>query len=113
MPTLYLIHFTQPYRAKSGKKQKTAQHYLGYTINIENRMALHRSGQGAKLLRVCKQEGITWEIARVWPGEGRETEKKFKRRGHFKTICPCCNQKVSHLRHKPNRHGIEIEIAEA
>ena len=99
MPTVYLIHFERPYVAKTGKQQKKAGHYLGWTINLERRMTLHRTGQGAKLLRVCKENRIGWSIARIWEGEGRELEVKLKRSGHFARRCPCCNQKIRHLMH--------------
>jgi len=110
MPTLYLIHFSTPYVAKTGKQQKKAGHYLGYTtVGVDNRMAAHRSGQGARLIAVIQQDGIDWEVSRVWEGEGREEEKKRKRRGHFADYCPCCNQKIAHLRHRRNRRGVPVE----
>lgn len=46
----YLIHFERPYRH--------ARHYLGWTVDLEARLAKHRAGNGARLLRVATAAGI-------------------------------------------------------
>ena len=35
---VYLLHFSKPYRY--------ARHYLGYTANLEQRLAAHNAGHG-------------------------------------------------------------------
>ncbi len=39
---VYLIHLSHPYRH--------ARHYLGWTQNLEHRLAEHRAGRGSPLL---------------------------------------------------------------
>lgn len=51
--TIYLIHFEKPY--------KHARHYLGYTNDLEKRLARHRNGNGARLIDVINNAGIKWE----------------------------------------------------
>ena len=82
--TVYLLHFHQPYRH--------AQHYIGWTTNIKRRMRDHASGRGARLLAVIKEAGITWELARMWPGT-RARERQLKRRHGGARMCPLCGVK--------------------
>jgi len=83
MGTIYLIHFSKPY--------KHAKHYLGWTENLTKRIAKHRKGQGAKLLRVLKKEGIDFEVVRTWRGS-RSDERKLKNRKEAPRLCPVCSK---------------------
>ncbi len=79
--TIYLIHFDRPY--------KHAKHYVGWTTNLERRMKKHRSGKGARLLRVIQNAGIGWVVAKTWEGT-RKNERKFKKRKDTPRQCPIC-----------------------
>ena len=79
---IYLLHFSRPL--------KHAKHYMGYAEDIEARLARHRSGDGARLLRAVLAEGIEFELVRTWPG-GRVFERKLKRRRDTPKLCPICN----------------------
>jgi hypothetical protein len=58
---VYLIHFEE--------KLHHAQHYLGFVeSDLLQRIALHQSGRGAKLLAAVNEKGIKWRVVRVWPG---------------------------------------------
>jgi predicted GIY-YIG superfamily endonuclease len=82
---VYLLHFDTPLCH--------ARHYIGYAGDIENRLALHRAGGGARILAVCKERGITWRLVRTWPGT-RQTERALKRQKHGPRLCPVCNPAV-------------------
>ena len=59
--TLYLIHIEPPY--------KHAKHYLGVTRgdrSVDDRLAEHRAGRGARLCRAAVGAGCTLVLARVW-----------------------------------------------
>lgn len=77
----YLIHFASKY--------KHAGHYIGSADDLEQRLADHRSNQGARLLQVINAAGIAWEVARTWPG-GRKFERQLKNRKEAKRLCPTC-----------------------
>jgi hypothetical protein len=81
--TVYLLHFTQPY--------KHARHYLGWAAagHLDSRIEAHRSGQGARLMAVIEAAGIGFELARTWPG-GRARERQIKRQGGASRCCPLC-----------------------
>lgn len=79
--TVYLLHFTERYRH--------AQHYTGWTVDLDARLATHRSGDGARLLEVIAGAGIDWQLARTWPG-GRNRERALKRQGGASRRCPIC-----------------------
>ncbi len=80
---VYLLHFNQPYRH--------ARHYIGFTEeeNLEERLAWHKKGNGARLLHVIKEAGISFQLARTWDGE-RDLEHRLKKRKNSKSLCPIC-----------------------
>jgi predicted GIY-YIG superfamily endonuclease len=79
--TVYLLHFSRPY--------KHARHYIGWADNLAARLALHETGQGARLLAVARAAGITWQLARTWPGD-RFRERQIKTQGGASRHCPMC-----------------------
>jgi predicted GIY-YIG superfamily endonuclease len=79
--TVYLLHFSQPYQH--------ARHYTGWTANLPARLADHQAGRGARLLAVAQDAGITWTVARTWPGT-RTRERALKRQGGAARRCPLC-----------------------
>jgi len=96
--TVYLLHFNQPYRH--------ARHYLGHAADdstelaevLDARLKQHAAGNGARLLQVITQAGITWQLARTlraepqaeaWPG-GRDLERRLKRQKNSPRLCPLC-----------------------
>jgi hypothetical protein len=53
------------------------------------RLAEHQAGRGARLLQVAKAAGISWTLARTWPG-GRPRERQLKTQGGASRRCPEC-----------------------
>lgn len=78
---VYLLHFSRRY-AHAG-------HYSGWTTDLSARLAEHAGGRGARLLQVVRDAGITWTLARTWPG-GRDRERALKRQGGAARRCPLC-----------------------
>lgn len=83
--TIYLLHFSQPY--------KHAAHYLGFSTDLQSRLAEHGNGTGARLMEVIKQAGLSFELARTWTGT-RATERSLKNRKATPRLCPLCNPKA-------------------
>ena len=83
---VYLYHLSSPL----GSEKHIAQHYLGSTIDLHGRDAIHQAGHGAKLLAAAKQRGIAFSIVRIWPGD-RDLERHLKRGGNFSRLCPSCS----------------------
>ena len=79
---VYLLHFD--------RKLCHAGHYLGSTNDLESRLQCHRQGNGARLMEVVAEHGITWRLARTWPGD-RTLERRLKRRKEGRRLCPICN----------------------
>lgn len=86
--TVYLIHFERPIGDLDNPRGQ-ARHYLGYTDDLDARLAAHRSGNGARLMEVVKQVGIGWELARTWPGD-RGLERRLKNQHNARRFCPIC-----------------------
>lgn len=85
---VYLIHFDQPLHH--------AQHYIGYVSmnkKLDERMATHLAGHGARLLAVLGDLGIGWSVVRTWPNESRIFERKLKNRKKARELCPICKIK--------------------
>jgi predicted GIY-YIG superfamily endonuclease len=80
--TVYLIHLNEPY--------KHARHYTGWTTDLDARLEAHKQGRGARLMEVVKAAGITWRLARTWPG-GRDRERAIKDRHEAPRLCPECS----------------------
>ncbi len=81
---VYLICFDKPF--------KHACHYLGWAKNIGQRIREHRNGRGARLLAVLKEMEIGWQVVRVWPGETRALEARFKATHDRVSLCPICGE---------------------
>lgn len=86
---VYLLHFSQPYHH--------ARHYLGSTCDLDHRLHLHKSGQGARLMEVVAAAGIDFDVCRLWRfdsiAEARAFEKKLKRWQCGPRLCPVCQHK--------------------
>ena len=80
---VYLLHLDTRY--------KHAGHYLGSTCDPEARLALHAAGRGARLLHVVQAAGITWRLARTWPG-GKAKERQLKKQRGASRYCPICKE---------------------
>jgi predicted GIY-YIG superfamily endonuclease len=83
MGTVYLLHFSKPY--------KHAQHYIGYTDNLDKRLERHRKGNGARLIEVISKVGIEFCVARTWEGD-RKLERKLKNYKKSSQLCPICKR---------------------
>jgi predicted GIY-YIG superfamily endonuclease len=79
---VYLIHFERRF--------KHAGHYLGWADDLDQRLAQHRSGNGARLMEVISHAGIAWKVVRTWRGD-RTFERLLKRRKNApRRLCPVC-----------------------
>ena len=79
---IYLLHFSRPF--------KHATHYIGFTSkDLEGRLAYHSAGKGSKLLKAVAEAGISWTVARTWPG-GRNEERRLKNQKNAPRLCPIC-----------------------
>lgn len=84
--TVYLLHFERPI-----SPLHTCQHYLGWCLDLDARIAAHRSGAGARLTQVAVERGIGFEVVRTWPGS-RTFERLLKARKDTPRLCPVCCQ---------------------
>lgn len=80
---VYIIHFD--------KKYKHCQHYIGFTtIGVKNRIAKHKAGNGAALLRALNTHGVSYNVSVIFPNVPQEFEFKLKSWKNSKKICPIC-----------------------
>lgn len=83
--TVYLLHLSEPFGH--------ARHYTGFAAGggrgLARRLARHGTARGARLLAVAREAGVTWELARTWPGT-RARERQLKTQGGAARRCPLC-----------------------
>ena len=80
---VYLIHFQS--------KLHHAQHYIGFVeTDLLQRIELHLSNKGAKLLAAVNNQGIRWQVVRVWLEGDRRIERKLKNYKKARCFCPIC-----------------------
>ena len=95
---VYLLHFDEVYRPYPGARPRDcAQHYTGRVRGgpraLARRLAEHGTGRGSRLMLAVRGAGITWQLARVWPG-GADRERQLKRQGSAARRCPLCGVKA-------------------
>ncbi len=83
--TVYLLHLDPPLQPTGNR------HYLGSCRDsaLYQRLAMHRSGRGARFTQVAIERGCDIELARTWEG-GRLRERQLKRQKNAKRFCPIC-----------------------
>lgn len=86
---VYLIHFAGGHLGTSGRN--AAQHYVGWCADgtLDQRLAEHRSGAGAKITAAAVQRGLALEVVTTLPGD-RTRERRLKQSGHFERYCAVC-----------------------
>lgn len=99
---VYLLHFATPYQH--------ARHYVGWSEQLEARLAHHREGRGARLMAAVSEAGIDFTVARLWQGADRAFERRLHNAGGKARLCPICSGEAALRRaqyasetHKPAR----------
>ena len=82
MGLIYLLHFERSYHH--------ARHYLGYTDDLEARVAAHRAGHGSPLVAAAVRDGIEFCVAATWPGDRTEERRLHRYRNSPRRLCPIC-----------------------
>jgi hypothetical protein len=90
MSTVYLLHFAQPLGNLSNPRAQAA-HYIGWALNLEDRIRAHRAGRGSHLTRIAVERGITFEVVATWPGD-RNLERQIKGLKSSPRLCPICGR---------------------
>jgi hypothetical protein len=91
---VYLIHFDVLYVPYPGAPPHScAGHYTGLVRGgpraLAKRLAEHGTLRGSALMLAVRKAGITWQLARTWPGGG-DRERQLKRQGGAARRCPLC-----------------------
>jgi predicted GIY-YIG superfamily endonuclease len=82
---VYLLHFHTPICPT-----RTTQHYLGWALDIDDRIRKHRKGRGSRLCQVAVEQGIKFTVAELWHGN-RQLERRLKSLKNARKLCPICN----------------------
>jgi predicted GIY-YIG superfamily endonuclease len=85
---VYLLHFERPLGNLTNPRAQ-AQHYIGWALDVRQRLTEHRNGWGSSLTMACVDRGIPFYLVRFWPGTG-ELERSLKRQKNARKLCPVC-----------------------
>ena len=91
MATVYLLHFAQPLGNPTNPRA-LARHYVGWALNLDERINQHRRGDGCALTRAAVERGISFEVVQTWPGDYR-LEKHIKALKAAPRLCPICGKR--------------------
>jgi hypothetical protein len=58
-------------------------------LNLPVRLGEHAAGRGARLIQLVTEQGIGWQVTRLWVGP-RSRERSLKRQGGAARRCPLC-----------------------
>lgn len=71
---VYILRFSHPL----GSIRHRAQYYIGWTLDVEERLAEHRAGRGAKITAAAVERGYHLELVAVIPNMTRQDERRLK-----------------------------------
>ena len=83
MGILYLLHFERSYPPRAPLS-------LGYTDNLEARLAAHRAGRGSPLVAAAVRAGIDFVLAATWNGDRHGERRLHRYRNSPRRVCPVC-----------------------
>ena len=91
---VYLLHFDELYVPYPGAPAcACAGHYTGFARGgpraLKRRLRRHGTAGGARLMLAVTRAGITWQLARTWPGDW-DLERRLKAQGGASRRCPLC-----------------------
>lgn len=75
--TIYMLKFSKPI-GNANHRNGTAQYYLGFTTNLEKRIAYHRAGHGAFITRAAVKQGAELHLIMVMPNVPAKLEQQLK-----------------------------------
>lgn len=106
---VYLLHFSTPLAH--------ARHYLGWSLDAQDRIDEHLAGRGSRLVRAVVGKGIHVELVRLWEGETRNFERRLKNGGTLKRVCPLCvdeyraNRRASERSRYAAKKALALEVS--
>jgi predicted GIY-YIG superfamily endonuclease len=97
---VYLIHSDK----RIGTEKQSAQHYLGYCVDVRERFKSHQKGDqfSPKIIQAFIREGCVLTIVRTWKCKSKKDARALERKMKGKAIggmgqarrCPICQGKV-------------------
>src|SRR5258706_1605825 len=106
---IYILCIVPPY--------KHAHHYIGYSANVAERISqnMSKSSKASPLIIAAINAGSIVTQTAEWEGD-RTVERKLKRRGSAKQLCPVCRveylkRKASQRRALRRRHGSRFNVS--
>jgi predicted GIY-YIG superfamily endonuclease len=80
---VYLLHADRPHPVYGW------QHYIGWSGDVERRVADHRRSKGSRVTREWRRAGIPFRLAHVWPGGTHADERALQHiKGRY--LCSVC-----------------------
>lgn len=85
--TIYLLHLDPGVPRGRGVMSR---HYIGWALNVQDRLAEHERGAGSPLVAAAVANGSTVTLARTWENTDRNYERRLKNQKMAPRLCPVC-----------------------
>lgn len=85
--SVYIAHFSRPL-GNHANPRAMANHYVGFAVDLAERIAVHEVGKGAKITAAAVEQGITFTWF-AWDAN-LGVEKWLKKTKAVPHFCPCC-----------------------
>lgn len=79
---VYILEFTQPL----GNERHQAKYYLGWAMDVEERLEEHEAGHGAAITRAAIERGFGLKLVAIIPGMTRNDERRLKNQKNTRRI---------------------------
>jgi predicted GIY-YIG superfamily endonuclease len=82
---IYVLHFDEPLCH--------AEHYVGCTTELRERLTSHANGRGARICEALRDIGIGWNLSNLFTcnvKQMRRLERQFKNMKNTSRFCPYC-----------------------
>lgn len=81
-----------------------ARHYLGWTMNLFDRLRRHAQGRGSRLTAAMRAIGITGDLVLYLPGCIRAQERRMYLRHQHARMCRICRRAALDRHAQEERH---------
>lgn len=79
---VYILRFSHPL----GTERHQAQYYIGWTLDVEERLEEHRAGRGARITAAAVERGFRLELIATLPGTRADERRLKARKSHRRII---------------------------
>lgn len=102
----YMFHFSKPIQYKNAHDYGDSEHYIGFSLNVENRVKTHLSGKGSVMTQAALAQGASLHLSYVFPDVNCEKALTYS---NFRKFCCYCNPRFYEISLKETKYLKEMK----